>query len=67
MAYYLKKTKLKGRNYTPPKGGALRPAGGFLRKADDSPQRTGCCQSSQGTLHFPCAGCRQLPFCGLAV
>ena len=21
----------------------------------------------QGTLHFPCAGCRQLPFCGLAI
>ena len=32
-----------------------------------SPQRTGCCQSSQGMLHFPCAGYRQLPFCGLAV
>ena len=28
-----------------------------------------CCassQSSQGKLHFPCAGCRQLPLCGLA-
>ena len=25
----------RGRNYTPPAGGALRPAGGFLRKADD--------------------------------
>ena len=24
-------------------------------------------QSSQGTLHFPCAGYRQLSFCGLAV
>ena len=23
-------------------------------------------QSSQGTLHFPCSGLRQLPFCGLA-
>ena len=21
----------------------------------------------QGTLRFPCAGCRQLPFCGLAI
>ena len=27
----------RGRNYTPPKGGALRPAGGFLQKADDFP------------------------------
>ena len=25
----------RGRNYTPPNGSALRPAGGFLRKADD--------------------------------
>ena len=40
--------------------------GGFLRKADDCPQRSGSCQSSQGKLHFPCAGCRQLPLCGLA-
>ncbi len=24
-------------------------------------------QIIQGTLHFPCAGCRQLPFCGLAI
>ena len=23
-------------------------------------------QSSQGTIHFPCAGYRQLPLCGLA-
>ncbi len=46
--------------------GALRPAGGFLRKADDFQHRCGCFQSSQGTLHFPCAGCRQLPLCGLA-
>ena len=37
-----------------------------LRKADDCPQRSGSCQSSQGKLHFPCAGCRQLPLCGLA-
>ena len=29
-------------------------------------QRSGSCQSSQGKLHFPCAGCRQLPLCGLA-
>ncbi len=54
------------RNYTPPEGSVLRPAGGFLRKADDCPQRSGSCQSSQGKLHFPCAGCRQLPLCGLA-
>ena len=26
----------------------------------------GLLQIIQGTLHFPCAGCRQLPFCGLA-
>ena len=32
--------------------------GGFLRKADDCPQRSGSCQSSQGKLRFPCAGCR---------
>ena len=56
----------RGRNYTPPEGSVLRPAGGFLRKADDCPQRSGFCQSSQGKLHFPCAGCRQLPLCGLA-
>jgi len=56
----------RGRNYTPPEGSVLRPAGGFLRKADDCPQRSGSCQSSQGKLHFPCAGCRQLPLCGLA-
>lgn len=24
-------------------------------------------QVKQGTLRFPCAGCRQLPFCGLAI
>ena len=46
----------RGRNYTPPEGSVLRPAGGFLRKADDCPQRSGFCQSSQGKLHFPCAG-----------
>ena len=27
----------------------------------------GLLQIKQGTLRFPCAGCRQLPFCGLAV
>ena len=43
----------------------LRPAGGFLRKADDWPQCSGSCQSSQGKLNFPCADCRQLPLCGL--
>lgn len=47
--------------------GALRPAGGFLRKADDFQHTCDCFQSSQGTLRFPCAGCRQLPFCGLAI
>ena len=48
--------------YTPPEGSGLRPAGNFLRKADDCPQRSDSCQSSQGKLHFPCAGCcRQLP------
>ncbi|NSE01784.1 hypothetical protein G4474_16715 [Fusicatenibacter saccharivorans] len=26
----------------------------------------GLLQIKQGTLHFPCAGFRQLPFCGLA-
>ena len=46
----------RGRNYTPPEGSVLRPAGGFLRKADDCPQRSGSCQSSQRKLHFPCAG-----------
>ena len=51
----------QGRNYTPPKGGALRPAEGFRRKADDFPQRPGCHQSSRGR-YTSCAGCRQLPF-----
>ena len=46
--------------------GALRPAGGVLRTAEDFQKRSGSCQSSQGKLHFPCAGCRQLPLCGLA-
>ena len=45
--------------------GALRPAGGFLRKADDFQHRCGCFQSSQGTLHFPCAGCASYPFVDL--
>jgi hypothetical protein len=27
----------------------------------------GLLQIKQGTLHFPCAGFRQLPFCGLAI
>ena len=27
----------------------------------------GLIQIKQGTLRFPCAGCRQLPFCGLAI
>ena len=35
----------------------LRPAGGFLRKADDFQHTCGCFQSLQGTLCFPCAGC----------
>ena len=43
----------------------LRPAGGFLRKAADWPQCSGSCQSAQGKLNFPSAGCRQLPLCGL--
>ena len=47
------------------RAGALRPAGGFLRKADNCPQRSGSCQSSQGTLSFPCAGCASYPFADL--
>ena len=27
----------------------------------------GLLQIKQGTLRFPCAGCHQLPFCGLAI
>jgi len=27
----------------------------------------GLLQIKQGTLRFPCAGCRQLPFCELAI
>ena len=45
--------------------GALRPAGGFLRKADDFQHICGCFQSSQGTLHFPCAGCASYSFVDL--
>ncbi|RRK31973.1 hypothetical protein EBB54_11760 [Schaedlerella arabinosiphila] len=44
----------------------MRPAGGVLRTAEDFPQRSRFCQSSQGKLHFPYAGLRQLPLCGLA-
>ena len=43
----------------------MRPAGGFLRKADNCLQRSGSCQSSQGTLSFPCAGCASYPFADL--
>ena len=45
--------------------GALRPAGGFLRKADDFQHTCDCFQSSQGTLRFPCAGCASYPFVDL--
>ena len=47
------------------RAGALRPAGGFLRKADDFQHTCGCFQSSQGTLCFPCAGCASYPFVDL--
>ena len=46
-------------------GSVLRPAGGFLRKADDFQHTCGCFQSSQGTLCFPCAGCASYPFVDL--
>ena len=47
------------------RAGALRSAGGFLRKADDFQHTCGCFQSSQETLHFPCAGCASYPFVDL--
>ena len=43
----------------------LRPAGGFLRKADNFQHTCGCFQSLQGTLRFPCAGCASYPFVDL--
>ena len=65
VAESVKRYGVRAQLYTG-QAGALRPAGGFLRKADDCQHTCGCFQSSQGTLRFPCAGCRQLPLCGLA-
>ncbi|RKI87649.1 hypothetical protein D7V94_20630 [Parablautia intestinalis] len=49
-----------------PKGGALRPAGSPLQGAEDFRRFSICSNPQQGKLHFPCAGCRQLPLCVLA-
>jgi len=47
------------------RAGALRPAGGFLRKADDCQHTCGCFQSSQGTLASPALAAASYPFMGL--
>ena len=48
-----------------PKVGALRSPKAPRRRAVIF-RSHGLLQIIQGTLRFPCAGCRQLPFCGLA-
>ena len=49
-----------------PKVGALRSPKAPRRRAVIF-RSHGLLQIKQGTLRFPCAGCRQLPFCGLAI
>ena len=49
-----------------PKVGALRSPKAPRRRAVIF-RSHGLLQIIQGTLRFPCAGCRQLPFCGLAI
>ena len=51
--------------YTSPEVGALRSPKAPCRRAVIF-RSHGLLQIKQGTLHFPCAGCSQLPFCGLA-
>ena len=46
--------------------GALRPAGGFLRKADDFQQICNQLPFLTGDATLPLRWLRQLPFCGLA-
>ncbi len=52
----------KGRNYTPPKDGALRSAESPLQGADDFRSLL----NHPGKLHFPCVGFANYPFSGLA-
>ena len=49
-----------------PEVGALRSPKAPRRRAVIF-RSQGLLQIIQGTLRFPCAGCRQLPFCGLAI
>jgi len=49
-----------------PEVGALRSPKAPRRRAEIF-RSHGLLQIKQGTLRFPCAGYRQLPFCGLAI
>ena len=64
LSFYLND---RGRvTYNHPKVGALRSPKAPRRRAVIF-RSHGLLQIIQGTLRFPCAGCRQLPFCGLAI
>ena len=58
--------KSKGAIIHHPEVGALRSPKAPRRRAVIF-RSHGLLQIIQGTLRFPCAGCRQLPFCGLAI
>ena len=58
--------QLKGAIIHHPEVGALRSPKAPRRRAVIF-RSHGLLQIIQGTLRFPCAGCRQLPFCGLAI
>ena len=53
-------------HYTPPKGWCIAFSKAPRRRAVIF-RSHGLLQIIQETLRFPCAGCRQLPFCGLAI
>ena len=57
---------IKGAIIHHPEVGALRSPKAPRRRAVIF-RSHGLLQIKQGTLRFPCAGCRQLPFCGLAI
>ena len=62
----IQRNTVKGAIIHHPEVGALRSPKAPRRRAVIF-RSHGLLQIKQGTLRFPCAGCRQLPFCGLAI
>ena len=62
----IQRNTVKGAIIHHPEVGALRSPKAPRRRAVIF-RSHGLLQIIQGTLRFPCAGCRQLPFCGLAI